>query len=308
MMSFRPYLRLTLLAALTLASLATQAQEFNAKVRINTPQLQTADPAIFKTLEKAILQLVNGTAWTNDKYEPYERINANITININEEVSATSFKATMLIQASRPIFNASQETQLIALSDPSINFSYEQFQPIEYTKNVYDNNLTSIISFYCYVILGLDYDTFAPNGGTPHYQTAQDIITAIPPNIVNADDGWSAVKGNNRNRYWLLENILNPRVTDYRSALYEYHLRGLDRMTEDPEAARASVANAINKVAQVNQSYPNSMIVQLFALSKGEEILQIFMADTPANKKRIYNAMIKIDAPNASKYEPLLRI
>lgn len=308
MTGFRSYLHLTLFGLLLLISTATSAQEFNAKVRINTPQLQTADPAIFKTLEKAIVQLVNGTAWTNDKYEPYERINANITINITEEISATSFKAEMLIQASRPIYHASQETQLLALSDPSITFTYEQFQPIEYTKNVYDNNLTSILSFYCYVILGLDYDTFSPNGGTPYYQTAQDIITAIPPNIVNADDGWSAVKGNNRNRYWILENILNPRVADYRSALYEYHLRGLDRMADDTEEARASIANAINKVAQVNQNYPNSMIIQLFAIAKGDEILQIFMADTPANKKKVYNAMIKIDAPNASKYEPLLRI
>lgn len=298
--------KLALVGWLAIATTTAQAQEFNAKVRINTPQLQTADPVIFKTLEKAILQLVNGTAWTNDKYEPYERINTTITLNITEEVSATSFKATLLIQASRPIYHASQETQLIALSDPAINFSYEQFQPIEYTKNVFDNNLTSILSFYCYIILGLDYDTFSPNGGTPYFQTAQDIITAIPPNIVNADEGWSAVKGNNRNRYWILENILNPRVADYRSALYEYHLRGLDRIADDSEAARASIANAINKIAQVNQNYPNSMIVQLFAMAKGDEILQIFMADTPATKKRVYNAMIKIDASNASKYAPLL--
>ncbi|MGB0862943.1 MAG: DUF4835 family protein [Saprospiraceae bacterium] len=285
----------------------TKAQEFNATVKINTPKLQTADPAIFKTLEKAVNQLITGTAWTEDEFEEFEKINTNITINITEEVSATSFKAELLIQATRPIFNTSQETQLFAISDSRVSFSYEQFQPLEFTKNVYSNNLTSIISYYCYMILGYDYDTFSPNGGTPYYQLAQDVLTNIPPNIVTSDDGWSAVKGKNKNRYWLLENVLSPRVSLMRSAFYDYHLRGLDRMTEDVVEARKSIANALTKISQVNRSYPNAMIVRLFALAKGDEILQIFIVENYAVRKKIYDAMIKIDATNASKYEPLLK-
>jgi hypothetical protein len=284
-----------------------QAQEFKATVKINTPKLQTADPAIFKTLEKAVNQLVTGTAWTENEFEEFEKINVNVTINITEEVSATSFKAELLIQATRPIFNTSQETQLFAISDARVSFSYEQFQPLEFTKNVYSNNLTSIISYYCYLMLGYDHDTFSPSGGTPYYQLAQDVLTNVPPNIVTSDDGWSAAKGNNRNRYWLLENALSPRVSPLRSAFYDYHLRGLDRMTEDVDEARKSIANAIIKVAQVNRSYPSSMMVQLFALAKGDEILQIFIVDNYTVRKKIYDAMIKIDATNASKYEPLLK-
>ena len=283
------------------------AQEFNAKVKINTPKLQTADPAIFKTLEKAIVQLVNGTAWTEHEYENFERINANFTINITEEISATSFRAEMLVNASRPIFSTTNETQLIAFSDPYIKFTYEQFQPLEFTKNTYDNNLTSIISFYCYMILGLDFDTFSPSGGSTYYQLAQDIITTVPPNVVNGDDGWNAGKGNGRNRYWMLENVLSPRVIPMRSAFYDYHLRGLDRMVDDAAEARKSISNAITKIAQVNRSYPNSMIVQLFAIAKGDEILQIFVVEEYSVRKKIYDAMIKIDAPNASKYDPLLK-
>lgn len=284
-----------------------QAQEFNATVKITTPKLQTADPAIFKTLEKAVVQLVNGTAWTEDEYETFERINANFTINITEELSATSFRAEMLIQASRPIYNSTEETQLLALTDKNITFTYEQYQPLEYTKNTYNNNLTSILSFYCYMILGYDYDSYSSSGGSPYFQIAQDIISAIPPNIANSSNGWNPTKGNNRNRYWMLENALSPRVIPMRKAMYNYHLRGLDRMVEDAEAARKSIANAITQISQVNRAYPNSMIVQLFAISKGDEILQIFMEDTYANRQKIHRAMVKIDASRASKYEPLIK-
>lgn len=286
-------------------TLLVSAQEFNAQVKINTPKLQTADPAVFKTLEKALIQLVNETAWTDDQYEQHERINANITLNITKENSATSFDATMLIQASRPVFNTNQETQLLAMQDQYISFTYEQFQPMEFVANTFTNNMTSIIAFYCYTILGMDYDSFSPNGGSQYFQKAQDIFSNIPPNIINADDGWNSVKGNNRNRYWLLENILSPRVAPMRSAFYDYHLRGLDRMSDDIEGARNSIANAIAKVAQVNNAYPNSMIVQLFGIAKGNEILEIFVKAEPATRRKVYQAMIKIDATNASKYDPL---
>jgi hypothetical protein len=282
------------------------AQEFDARVKINTPKLQTADPAVFKTLEKAIVQLVNETAWTDDVYEQHERINTNITINITKENSATSFEAEILIQASRPVYNTEQETQLFATVDKSVSFSYEHYQPMEFSDNTFTNNMTSIIAFYCYVILGLDYDSFSPNGGSPYYQKAQDIFSNIPPALVNVDDGWSSVKGNNRNRYWLLENILSPRVAPMRRASYDYHLKGLDKMADDIEGARTAIANSIFKIAQVNLAYPNSMIVQLFAIAKGDEILQIFVRADKATKKKIYDAMIKIDATNASKYQPLL--
>lgn len=304
-----PLLAITTLVTLFLIAfnIEMKAQEFDAQVKITTPKLQTADPAIFKTLETAVVQLINGTAWTNDEYEVFERIKANFTINITDEVSATSFRAELLIQASRPIFNSTQETQLFALSDKNISFSYEQYQPLEFTKNTYNNNLTSIIGFYCYMILGYDYDTFEKNGGNPYFQLAQDVITVIPPNIVNSDNGWSSVKSNNRNRYWLLENVLSPRVRPMREAFYDYHLLGLDQFVENPENAVKSISNAITKVAQVNRAYPNSMIVQLFSLAKGDEILQIFIAEDAATRKKIYDQMIKIDAANASKYEALIK-
>lgn len=283
-----------------------QAQELNATVKVTTPKLQTADPAIFKTLEKSLVELINGTAWTDDEFDIKERIKVSVTINITEEISSTSFRAEMLIQASRPIYNSTQETQLMALSDKRITFAYEQYQPLEYAKNVYNNNLTAIISFYCNMILGYDYDTFSPSGGTPYFQAAQDIMTSIPSNIANSDDGWTATK-KKKNRYWMLENVLSPRVAPMRQAFYDYHLRGLDRIVDDAENARKSIGNAITKISQVNRSYPNSMIVQLFAISKGDEILQIFIVESATTRKKIYDAMIKIDAPNASKYEPLLK-
>lgn len=290
---------------LTLSSVIASAQEFNAKVKINTPKLQTVDPAVFKTLESSVAQLVNETAWSNDEYEPFERISMNITINITEETSPTSFKAEMMIQATRPIFNTGQETQLFSNSDKAVSFSYEQYQPLEFTKNTYNNNLTSILSFYCYYILGFDYDTYAPNGGSKYFELAQEIMTNIPPTIVNGDDGWSSVKGNSRNRYWLIENILSPRFLPMRKALYDYHLRGLDRMSEDIDAGRQSIASAVLKIGQVARAYPNTMVIQLFSISKGDEILQIFVKADKETRRKIYETMVKIDPPNASKYDVL---
>lgn len=297
-------MRLSLIIGLLLIVTYGKAQEFNAQLNINYPKLQTVDPKVFGTLETALTQLINNTAWTNDIYESFERIDLSMTLNITEEVSPTSFKADLLIQATRPIYNSSEKTVLFTHSDNQVTFNYEEYQPMEFTQNSYNNNLTSIISFYCYMIIGFDYDSFALNGGTPYFQEAQNILTTIPPNLVNSLPGWSSV-GKQRNRYWLIENVLSPRVVPYREAMYSYHLKGLDRMADDVAAGRQAIANAITKVNQVNRAYPNAMIIQTFANSKRNEILEIFVNADPAQKRKVYDAMIKIDASNASRYRAL---
>lgn len=279
-----------------------QAQEFNAKVNVNTPQLQTADPKIFNTLKTSIRDLMNNTKWTEDIFEPEERIEITLTLNITEELSATSFKADLAINATRPIFNSSSETVIFSHQDADILFTYEEYQPVEFSKNVFQDNLSSILGYYAYTILGLDYDSFSELGGDEYFQEAQNIVSTIPSNVAQSAGGWTSIEKGQRNRYWLMENILNPRMVPYRKAMYLYHRGGLDRMADDIGSGVTACATAITQIAEAHKVYRNSMIVQIFSLTKSTEIIQIFIGAEQAQKQRVYKAMMQIDAPNASKY------
>jgi hypothetical protein len=286
-----------------LSFFSVNAQEFQARVTVNTPKLQTVDPKVFKTMETSIKELLNNTKWTDDIFNATERIDLTVTINITEEVSVTSFKADMAIQATRPVYGSTYETVIFSYQDQNVQFGYEEYQPIEFTKNVFTDNLSSILSFYAYIIIGLDYDSFSEVGGDVYFQEAQNILTAVPSNVAQAVGGWTSIERGQRNRYWLIENILNPRMLPYRKAMYLYHRGGLDRMTDDIGAAVTACATAITQVAEANTAYRNSMIVQIFSQIKATEILQIFSGTTDATQKdRVYKAMVQIDAANASKY------
>lgn len=283
-------------------TIAAKAQEFNAKVVVNTPQLQTADPKIFNTLQTSIRDMFNNTKWTEDEFEPEERIEVTLTLNITEENSATSFKANLAINASRPVYNSNYETVIFNYQDQDIQFSYEEYQPVEFSKNVFQDNLSSILGFYAYTILGLDYDSFSELGGDNYFQEAQNIVSTIPSNVARTVGGWTSIESGQRNRYWLIENILNPRMIPYRKAMYLYHRGGLDRMADDLGSAVTACATAITQIAEAHKAYRNTLIVQIFTLSKGTEILQIFTGADQTQKQRVYKAMVQIDAANASKY------
>jgi len=291
------------LALLFVADL--QAQEFNFQVTINTPKLQTADPKVFETLESAIEEFMNTTNWADDVFELDERINGSIVININEEKSATRFTAEMAIQAVRPVYNSTYETVLLTYQDNNVWFDYEQYQPLVFSQNTFNDNLTATLGFYAYIILGMDYDSFSPLGGQEHFQTAQEIVNNIPPGAASiSPKGWRSLDGN-RNRFWMIENLLSPRVRPYRQAMYDYHRQGLDIMHEDPAAGRAIIADALEAVDEVNRAYPNSMIIQMFSDAKGDEIAEIFKQSTPQEKNKVIQIMSRVDAAKVSKYQAI---
>lgn len=284
-----------------LATVGVQAQELTFSVKINTLKLQTVDPKVFATLEQAVAEFLNNQKWTEDVFETKERINCNLVLTIQEELSPTSFKADLAIQASRPVYGSTYETRMLNHLDKEVTFSYEQFQPLIYSKNVFNDNLSSILAFYVYIILGMDYDSFSLFGGDEHYQTAQEILNTVPQNVASSAAGWRSVEGN-RNRYWIMENILSPRVRPLRQGLYEYHRQGLDMMANDVNTGRAILLQALEEVDKVNQSYPNSMIVQMFSNAKSDEIVEIFKRGTRQEQDRVVQIMTKVDATNASKY------
>ena len=280
------------------------AQELNFKVAINTPQLQIVDPTVFDDLRTNMENFLNNQKWTEDVFELEERIKGNIQLTIKEEISATSFRAEMQIQALRPIFGSAEETILLSHNDKDITFEYEQFQPLVYTENSYNNNLASILSFYAFYIIGLDYDSFSPFGGEIYFQTAVDIVSTIPPNVAAKNPGWRSLDSN-RNRYWMTENMLNPRVRPMRRALYDYHRQSLDIMATDAASGRAIMVQALEEIDKVNKAYPSSMVIQMFSIAKGNEIVEIFKNGESPQKSKIKRIMNKIDAANASNYRKI---
>ncbi len=278
-----------------------QAQELKVSVKINIQKLQTVDPKVFATLETTIDEFLNSQKWTEDIFEPEERINCNFLLTIQEELSPTTFKADLAIQASRPVYGSDYETPILNHIDRDVTFAYEQYQPVVFSKNSYNDNLSAVLSFYVYIILGLDYDTFSLYGGEEYLRTAQEILNNIPQSAAAANPGWQSLDAN-QNRFWMIENLLSPRVRDYRQAMYEYHRQGLDLMHDDVNTGRAIMIGALEKVRSVNQAYPNSMIIQMFANAKSSELVEIFKRGTIQEKNRFIQIMTKVDAPNSGRY------
>lgn len=298
--------QLLLLSLFLFSTFFLGAQEMNFSVNVNTPKLQTADPKIFEGLKNDIRDFLNNTAWTSDVFSPEERIKCNIQLTISEELSPTTFAADLQIQAVRPIYGSNQETAIISHVDKDILIEYEQFQPLLYNRNAYDQNLTSILAFYVYMILGTDYDTFSPFGGEKYYQEAQNVITTIPPGVASAVGGWQSIESN-RNRYWMLESVLSPRARNFRQALYDYHRNGLDLMSSSTDGAKEALMGSMEMISGVQKNYPQAMCLQMFANAKSSEIVEIFKQGNSAQKSNVIKIMSRIDAANAAAYRKIGR-
>ena len=291
---------------MSICTLTTYGQELDFQVTINSAKAQQADPAVFESMEKAIREFINTRDWIDDKFQSEERIKGSIQLTISNELSASSFEADLAIQVTRPIYGSTYETALLNHVDKDVRFSFEQFEPLIYTQNVFNDNLSSIISFYVFMALGLDYDTFSPYGGNPYYLLAQEVMNAIPPQAAESVKGWRSLDGN-RNRFWFLDNILNPKVKPYRRAMYDYHRQGLDLMSTDTETGKATILTALAAVDEVHQAYPNSMIIQMFSNTKPEEIIEIFKIGSREQKSKISQIMTRIDKSRANKYRQIGR-
>lgn len=286
-------------------SVTTVAQELNATVRVTTPKLQTTDPRIFRTLEADLTDLLNNTSWTQDRFETDERINMTVNFAITSELGDNQFKATMNVQSLRPVFGSDYQTSMFTFQDKEITFVYLDGQPLRYAPNVFSDNLTAVISYYAYLVIAMDYDSFGLFSGDPYYAAAQEIINTLPTGYSN-DPGWTSI-GRNKNRYWLIENMQSARVKGLRKAIYDYHLQSLDVMHKNSAGARDVMLKSIELLEQVNTSYPNSMVLSLFSGTKAKEIVDIFANASSQQKSRIYQIMTKIDPSNSQQYQNLTR-
>lgn len=276
------------------------AQEFDCTVRVQAPQLQQADPAVIQTLESSVFEFMNNRNWTDDRFAEEERIECNINITITEDVTPTRFKAEATIQSSRPVLNSTYNTVTFRHLDKEWDFEYAAFEPLNFNDISYSSELTALLGYYAYLMLGYDYDSFAPSGGTPWFVRARQVVQLAGEGGRN---GWKAFDGT-RNRYWIVDNVLNPRFNDMRSAFYDYHRNGLDQMHKDIAEARTDMIGTLQTVGNVAKANPNTMGVVVFSNTKSDEIFSIFSHEQvpPSSKTAVGNTMVRLDPANAQRF------
>jgi hypothetical protein len=244
---------------------------------------------------------MNNRKWTNEIFKDDERIECNISINILEELSTDQYKASINIQSSRPIFNSSYYSPLLTYIDEDFNFKYTEFQTLEFNENSSISNLTSVLAYYAYIIIGLDFYTFSLEGGASYLQKAKDIVNNSQN---NGEPGWKAFE-NNKNRYWLAEELLDAKYSDYRTCLYNYHRNGLDKMYDDSEKARASITESLEYLRKVKRQNPTAFILRIFFDAKSSEIANIYSDSFQDEKARVVNLLTELDPSNISKYNKI---
>lgn len=298
--------RILLLFCLFIAAVPGFAQEIKAVVIINTPKLQRVDPKVFKTLTTQLTEFFNDRKWSDNTYLPEERIELTVQINIDQELSDTRFTGQLLIQSSRPIFNSGYNTALLEWVDKDFTFDYVEFEALDFSDNQYFSNLTSVMGYYAYVVLGLDADTFSELGGEAYFQKAQNIVNYIPQNVDAIYPGWRPFTSQ-RNRYWLVENLMNVRMKGFRRALYGYHMAGLDILSQDAAKGQQAIKKALEEVKKASNDYPATMIVQLFVNAKREEIVSVFTPCDLKVRQEVFEMMSRLDGTNAETYRKMIQ-
>lgn len=288
-----------------LFSIELEAQEFNYQLTISTPKTQNIDPKIYVSMEKMLLDWLSNQKWTTDVYDVSERINCNIQVTIREEINDNTFSADLMIQASRPVFGTTYETPIFNHQDPDFTFQFEESRPMQFVENNFNDNLTQVFAFYMHVILGLDYDSFSLYGGEKYLLKAQEILNVVPLSDIGAR-GWRANDGN-RTRYWMIENLVNPRLRGFRKLFYNYHRMGLDIMYVDAEKGRSVILQSLEEIEKLNVLAPNSAIFFTFFASKGNELLDIFLVAPQPEKQKVFGIVTKIDPSVGSKIAELRR-
>ncbi|MDB4643225.1 DUF4835 family protein [Flavobacteriaceae bacterium] len=268
---------------------AGNAQEINFQLSVNSDLVNQTNQQVFKTLEVSINEFMNNKAWTNQNRLNEERLDCSMVLNLTA-YNGSQFQGTLQVQIQRPVFNTNFKTPILNHLDKDINFTYQEFQPLFYNTSTYESNLVSLLSFYAFLSLGMEADTFKLNGGNPFYATAQQILNLTSQ---NQSKGWNQADGN-RSRYWLIETLRSNTFKEYRTVMYEYHRKGLDLMTENPGQAKQNIINSIASLNRLYSRRPNSFLNQIFFDAKSDEIVDIFSDGPEVDFQSSLNLLNKI--------------
>ena len=287
----------------------SKGQELQARLSIISGKISSqVDKKIFQTLQGALNDFLNNRRWSNDNFQTNEKIQCSFLLTLVKELGNNMYQATLTVQAARPVYNTTYASPIINFMDENVTFRYVEFQPVEFNENrVQGNdpvasNLTAILAYYAYMILGFDYDSFSLRGGDTFFEKAWNIVTNAPEG--RDISGWKPVDGI-RNRYYLSENLNNSRFALMHDAIYSYYRSGLDIFYENEDEGRNGILNCLNFLNTLNSENPNSMLLQFFFLGKSTELIKVFSKADPALKNRVRDMLTKLDVSNSTAYKAL---
>jgi uncharacterized protein DUF4835 len=298
---------LLLIVFLGVAVHSLRAQELQANITVLANRVpSTIDHKIFQTLQTSLNSFLNTRKWSNETFQNNEKIACNFLINISSAGDNNTFQATLTVQAARPVYNSSYQSPLVNFMDPSFSFRYVEYQTLDFNENrvqgsePFAANLTAELAYYIYIILGLNFDSYALRGGDVYFRKAQNIVDNAPDS--RDISGWKAFDGI-RNRYWLIENLTNSKYTLVHDAYYSYYRSGLDQMYDKEVDGRSAILNSLNMLNTINADNPNLMILQFFFQGKAGELSKIFQHSAADEKARALDLLSRLDITNANKYK-----
>jgi hypothetical protein len=300
-----------ILLALIVLVPAAKAQEVNCTVKVLHDKIQGVDNEVFNTMERSISSFINTRKWTTDDFGVNEKIDCNILLNLTGRMTGDNdgYNATLNIQASRPVYDADYTSPTVNYVDRDVVFHFSQYTTLDFDDNrVAGNdplasNLTAVLAYYVYIIIGLDYDSFSKEGGTTYLKRAQNIVNNAPEQGKTIT-GWKAVEGN-RNRYWLIDQLLSTRYQPLRDAWYALHREGLDNMYSKPAEAKQKILSTISTLAQVHRDNPASILMQFIMNAKSDEYIKVVAQLPKAERAPYITQLSQIDVANAAKYNAL---
>ena len=284
-----------------------QAQELKCNVTINSDQVEGSNKSVFNTLQQSIQEFVNNSQWTNMTFQDKERIECNMLIVV-KQVQDNMYVCEFTCQSRRPVFGTTYTTPILNFKDNNFIFTYQEFDRLDFQQHTFTSNLTALIAYYCYLIIGHDMDSFSRFGGTPYFQICENIVNAAQSASLESNEmsGWKAFDSN-RNRYALINNLMDEAFKDYRQYFYEYHRYGLDEMINNVANSRARIAAGIEVLQKANRARPATYVINAFLDAKADEYVNIFQEGSEDERTKVYEALVSIDPTRQSTYEAITR-
>ena len=292
----------TWILAFLLAYIISEGQELQCSVDIDTRKIQSSSKTVYDKLRSSITEFMNNRHWTNYEFKGNERITVSILISIDEAISYSEFRGTLTIASVRPVFNSNYTTTLFNYIDKDIQFTYVENEPLDFSPTSYISELTSVLAYYAYLVIGLDFDTFIPDGGTQFFEIAQSIVNSAQNSPYK---GWKSYEGQ-KNRYWLVENLMNPSYKPLRNFFYEFHRKGLDMMYDDIDNGRKNMSNSLKYLQEVKKVRPGIPMLQIICDSKRDEIVNVFTKGTALEKSSVLNIMKDVDPSHVDEYQKIV--
>ncbi|MDR0743643.1 MAG: DUF4835 family protein [Tannerella sp.] len=278
-----------------------RSQELNVALTINSDKVQGSSKQIFTTLQNALTEFINTKKWTTATFSQNERIDCNFTIIVNS-LENNSFSCEIQVQARRPVYNSTYTTTIFNFRDTEFDFEYTEFEPLEYNENTLNSNLTAVIIYYIYMILGFDFDSFSPNGGQSFFQQAQQIVTLAQSEP--SWNGWTAF-ANKRNRHALMTALTENQGDSFHTMWYNYHRKGLDEMAANADRGRTNLISSLSALKELKNARPASVLLQLFSDCKLDEAVAVYSKATIQEKQEGYKLFSDLYPAASTRYESL---